>query len=1268
MALEPYAAHSRAALVVDGGVFLAMLWRLLPTATTRWLNALAREVLMVDAILAVAKRESVDGSNCRCTAEEGREAFGMVRNLHIDPAQRLCVFRAVVRQRFAQLAGLMTADVATKSVVHIRHLVLARAFATFAHGTGAAADGVWLLVLWVVLGLATTAQASVDAWQKHAADRIQDTVAARAADLYTRKSTSGTFAGEIHEGVWSGIYRFRFAMSDIMCVVVDLLSQAPNVYVVVAAVGWRALIPVGVGAASVAARHLVCVLQGRAKTKRMARRPELRTSFVAMVSTIRAIKYYAWESLFMHGESFDRDSERPPLAVRLLDTAVYILEAALPEICSALMLLSYVSVGGQIAYIEVEVILRSMRSLMLFSKSLSGLPTSFANLQLADRLFRSLARCQSAQFIGAERAAGPVAIEMDGCVFSWGAGKFALQPLTLTVARGEFVTVVGRIGSGKSSLLSAICGEVPLVAGTGCVHGAIGYVSQRPWIMGATFRDNVLFGGDYDEARYRQAIEACALDADIGMLPAGDMTKIGPKGVNLSGGQNVRLALARAIYADADIYILDDVLSAVDVEVARHIIEHVLDKGGVLGKKTRILVTHADYVVPLSDRVVEVAEGRAAISTRTSAVLKRIAKCRPPQAAAESGPARKGAADSARELDVAPEINVPPVTASTYLKFAALSGYVAIGACIATQLAVAHSGYYLARTRIRLLAGNSGHLDPDTARRYLVVGVSVLVARAMLYSAGGWLQSVLWNRRVSLRMQHILIDTLLHTPLPVFERLPYHTLETMLFSDRAGISHFLPLEVYARVLKMTSAGYALFSVLQILSLAVIPIGLLAYALMLLNRRVGAVANSINRSGIAAMQEKMDIMYSVVDGNEVVRIHGRTDVFIDRLARAGVAHAKWVRIKSAVSGLSTYVSRLGGELVTLGIAAWMMWLKHVRGRPVSPSDAHIAVDLGAKAIGALGNFYYSSAATDMFLSALAKFFAYTEGLPREAPHQVAETRPPAEWPSRGAVEFRDYRMRYRDDQDDVLRGVSFSTRACEKIGVVGCTGAGKSSLVQALLRLVEPSGGQILVDGVDISTIGLRDLRAQISVVPQVPVLFVGTIRDNLDPMGEHTDEQVWAAIRAAQIEDLVSTPSGGSVADGDDRGQQQQQQAPWIAGTGLDKWVEDGGRNFSMGQRQLVCLCRALLWRRRILVLDEATANTDSQTDAAIQAIVRREFRGCTVITIAHRLNTVMDSDRILVMDQGEVAEFGAPAALLARGGRFARLVESMALAESAAS
>ncbi|KAJ1814406.1 Canalicular multispecific organic anion transporter 2, partial [Coemansia sp. RSA 2599] len=246
------------------------------------------------------------------------------------------------------------------------------------------------------------------------------------------------------------------------------------------------------------------------------------------------------------------------------------------------------------------------------------------------------------------------------------------------------------------------------------------------------------------------------------------------------------------------------------------------------------------------------------------------------------------------------------------------------------------------------------------------------------------------------------------------------------------------------------------------------------------------------------------------------------------------------------------------------------------------------------------------------------------LQSEAPSVIEDNRAGASWPEQGTVEFNNYSTRYREGLDLVLKGLSFQVKPKQKIGIIGRTGAGKSSLTLALFRIIEAAGGQILIDGEDISKFGLFDVRSKLSIIPQDPMLFAGTIRENIDPFGKYTDLEIWQALEHAQLADFVRTKEQG-----------------------LEFVVDRGGSNFSVGQRQLICLTRALLKQAKILVLDEATAAVDNSTDEIIQMAIRREFKECTVLTIAHRLNTIADSDRILVIDSGKVAEFDSPTSLL---------------------
>ncbi|KAJ2698674.1 hypothetical protein H4218_003147 [Coemansia sp. IMI 209128] len=735
--------------------------------------------------------------------------------------------------------------------------------------------------------------------------------------------------------------------------------------------------------------------------------PKFQQKYDNICQHMKTIKLYGWESVFVHEIGLGKaDYVTPPL-VWLAKFIMSTLNSSLSEIAASLAIISQLRPDSSLSYVDLTIILSSMSSLVAFTRSLGSISDQLNQIAEAEAVVKQIVDAQRVNYIVRKTAAKDTAVKMKGSEFSWGKEKFSIRSSALEIKQGEFVAIVGKVGCGKSSIVSALCGEMPLVKGEACILGSIGYVSQKPWIMNGTFRENVLLGSEYDEERYKQIIEACALVEDLAQMPAGDMSEIGHAGINLSGGQKTRLALARAIYMEAKVFILDDLLSAVDAHVERHLVEHVLVGNGLLADKTRILVTHAEHVVPLCDKVITIDHGDIIVTAQTKVsyngmpVQDPVSSVELAQAGAkpisqETKPAKSG------EFTVAPELDVPAFN-----------------------------------------------------------------------------QQTLWSNPHS----------------------------------------FGP--------------------------------------------------------------------------------GKVD----------------------------------------------MMMRH-SGSTLTKLSAISFADIGIT----------------MCLPSLSRFYVYTEQLGREAPHVIKETQPSANWPAQGAIEFRGYSMRYRSELDTVLDQLSFTINGKEKVGIVGRTGAGKSSLTYALLRLVEPAMGSVFIDGIDTSTVGLHTLRSNISIVPQDPVLFEGTIRDNLDPRREYTDAQVWEAIEKAKISYLLTTPTGVFDSSVQPSGTTLVRNpiGKWIAGVGLDKWVSLNGTNFSVGERQLVSLCRALLWQRAILIMDEATANIDSATDQIMQAVIREEFRDKTVLTIAHRLNTVMSCDRILVMDAGKVQEFDSPSELLSRDSHFSRLVESM--------
>ncbi|KAJ2657570.1 Canalicular multispecific organic anion transporter 1 [Coemansia sp. RSA 1199] len=952
--------------------------------------------------------------------------------------------------------------------------------------------------------------------------------------------------------------------------------------------GWRSLIPIMVALFNLGLSHVVKnVSQNHRKKMLEETQPKFNNSFDNLVDKMRAIKFHAWESLFLHKRPFGTENN--------------VIGSAVPQIAAAFMLVSFIDDAGQMKYADVVIMLKSVESLIRFIRTFSALPSILQSIKNTEKTFMDILDKHNTPYIEHTTAKDSVdAVVMSECVFSWGADKFALAPITMTVKAGEFVSIIGKVGSGKSSFLSAI---------------------------------------------------SCALVEDIKQLPTGDMTEIGHKGINISGGQKARLALARAIYTEAEIYILDDILSAVDVEVGRYIIEHVLTGNGLIAKKTRIMVTHAEYVVPLSDQLVVVSDGNVSTSHQKTTQFESIFK-HPVSALDSTHISDKPTSAGVHTL--LPGNGARPQDKTLLWKFVALSGYGVVAFCAFAQFASMYIMYYAGRKRIELLETSGAFISAPVLRQYLLVNACVAMMSMVTQQLGMWVQYTVWSHAAKNRMQQMLVRSLLFVRLHVFERLARHTLQNVFASERIMLSFMLPRAMLGKISMIFGAVYALLGMIQTAAPLALVVAPFVYVLRAFNARLAFVSDAIsNQLVVVARFRMMNLGYELVEGHDVIRVHGRSRTFINQYLALAADDSCMQAVLKFTSWLVTYTGKLAQDMLTMCICVGLMWAQHNGIYTANPSKVHVIIDLATAMLEQLSKLTLVMPGLGMTIPMLVRFFDYVENLEQEPLH-VSTNAVDSNWPAEGRISVQNLSLRYRTDLDCVLNGLTFDVRPREKLSVVGRTGAGKSSLIHALLRIIEADTGSVVIDGVDTAKIGLHDLRSRISVVPQDPVLFEGTVRENLDPEHAYTDAQVWDALRRTQIDNLVTKPSGVYVkASENGRGK-------WIAGTGLDKWVESDGCNFSVGQRQLLCLARALLWRRRIVVLDEATASVDAQTDAIMQEIIRTEFKHCTVITVAHRLNTIMDCDRVLVMHEGRAVELDTPDQLLAdQNSRFAQLVRN---------
>uniref|UniRef100_A0A674GVW9 ABC-type glutathione-S-conjugate transporter n=1 Tax=Taeniopygia guttata TaxID=59729 RepID=A0A674GVW9_TAEGU len=868
-----------------------------------------------------------------------------------------------------------------------------------------------------------------------------------------------------------------------------------------------------------------------------------------------------------------------------------------------------------------------------------------------------------------------------------------LCSVTLDIMPGSLVAVVGAVGSGKSSLVSAMLGEMENIKGHINIQGSLAYVPQQAWIQNATLKDNIIFGSELDEARYQQVLKACALLPDLELLPAGDQTEIGEKGINLSGGQKQRVSLARAVYSNADIYILDDPLSAVDAHVGKYLFEHVLGPKGLLQKKTRILVTHSISFLPQVDNIVVLAAGAVSEHGSYSTLLANKGAFsqflnlygNQEEDVSEENTAGTGNTVGLWQLEWLSKRHkgdrvawdwwvgwwrgalwaarwspkaVLGVTAhglmgsiGPQVKFSMYLRYLrAVGLCFTFWIVMGYVGQYAAYVGSNLWLSDwtddsvrYQNQTYPTQQRDLRIGVfgalgvsqgeSLFLLFATMLSARGTV-------RASRVMHQQLLSNILRAPMSFFDTTPIGRIVNRFAKDIFTVDETIPMSFRSWI----SCFMAIISTLIVICLAtpffavvIIPLSIFYYFVL---RFYVSTSRQLRRLDSVTRSPIYSHFGETVSGLSVIRAYGHQERFLkqneitmdinQKSVYSWIVSNRWLAIRlEFVGSLVVFFSAL---------------LAVIAKGTLEGGIVGLSVSSALNVTQTLNWLVRTSSELETNIVAVERVHEYMT-VKNEAPW-VTKKRPPHGWPSRGEIQFVDYKVRYRPELDLVLQGITCDIGSTEKVGVVGRTGAGKSSLTNCLFRVLEAAGGKIIIDDVDIATIGLHDLRKSLTIIPQDPVLFTGTLRMNLDPFDQYSDEEVWKALELAHLKTFV-------------QGLPER----------LLHLVSEAGENLSVGQRQLVCLARALLRKAKILILDEATAAVDLETDHLIQTTIRSAFADCTVLTIAHRLHTIMDSNRVMVLHAGQIVEFDSPEQLLMKQGIFSAMAKDAGItaAESTA-
>ncbi|KAK7017726.1 P-loop containing nucleoside triphosphate hydrolase protein [Favolaschia claudopus] len=840
-----------------------------------------------------------------------------------------------------------------------------------------------------------------------------------------------------------------------------------------------------------------------------------------------------------------------------------------------------------------------------------------------------------------------VEVSMKGCTFTWDekAAAPVLRDVTLEVVPGELHMVVGSVASGKSSLLMSILEETKLVEGKANIRARkIALASQTAFIYPATLRANILLDSPFDEAFYDQVIHACGLRQDIEALPRRDMTKLGDKGSNLSGGQRQRVALARAVYARADLILLDDVFSALDGETEGHVFESLFGAEGMLKGKTTVLVTHGIHHLPNADKVIvmdagtithsgtfeEVRDAGAhfAMNTGNGEAEKAVV-------AAKEAVTAAAVVEDEEEEEELNWANEQTSRMAAYAFYIQCSGVVRTGILFAVIAAGSAAGIFVSAYPSLIAIAPSHQLGLYIAGYAGAVFVQliffVFVLQFFAYILAG---------STAPRIHHAELEGVMGAPISWIAKNPVGKILNRFSQDIQVADREFPFSF----LNFAFNILGIFGTFAFIAIAtpwlVVALPFLAIIAIIFLRFYLATSKQFRRLESASKTPLYTLFGTTISGLITVRAY-RSETFFKAQNATFVNESQ-----------GALHHRLGGQLF---LKIFLLWFQAI----IACGVAILTVALrGNTSAALLGLAVTRLVSLGTWLSHLLNAYAMMENgsvaidrieefakLPKE--EEVNDTdldmvvQNDAPWPTEGRLTFSDFSMKYREDLPLALSKISFDLRGGQKIGICGRTGSGKSSTVLSLFRGIDQHlvSGQILIDGLDISTISIKHLRESMSIVTQDPFLWHGSIRENLDVTNVHTDSEIWDTLKLVEMYDAVSAL--------DDK---------------LDHLIVDE-ESFSKGQRQLLCLARALLREKKIIVLDESTSSMDHITDGKIRHVVDTQMQGLTVVAIAHRISTIVNYDKILVLDRGTVAEFDDPKALLANPeSRFARLAATQGI------
>ncbi|KAG0794583.1 hypothetical protein G6F22_005317 [Rhizopus arrhizus] len=1150
------------------------------------------------------------------------------------------------------------------------------------------------------------------------------------------------------------------------------IQIAVGVYYLYELLGFAAIVGLMVMIVSFPISGFMSKLYGKRYTSLSTARDKRNSLLNELFQGIRMVKYFTWENKWKQKVKDARSDEISKLlSLVAFEVMTSIIYFSVPILVTVVSFIWYTKVAGN--ELTASVAFVSISLFEMLRNPLSFIPESILSLTEANislkRIVKYLEETDIDENVSNEPIEVPEGVApetvlarvgFEESVFQWHFQQdtsTAVEPSTVSASSsataaldstpkpeatafqlhvprfnfptGKLSLIIGSTGSGKSSFLHAILGEMDAVSGRvylpskaklqvenystidseypNLYLNKVAYVAQQPFLQHASIRDNILFGLPYDEVRYKKVLYQCALIKDLSILPDGDLTEIGEKGISLSGGQKQRVSLARAVYSYAKTVLLDDCLSAVDAHTSKHLLKECI-MGDLLQGRTIILVTHhVRLCLPAARFLVKIEQGNIigcdSIENlkENGQLLKLVGEELETDVEEETIEDTVDNKLSEMDIDLSSKGDVAKLikeetSEKGHVKFKVYATYFAacggwffwsalfFGYVGARSLAFAENWWLKVWA-----AAYTPNTSNDTIQAFINNGAPFLSTKApAIPQVFGTMSSIVQNQNVfktwvyeekepvnvdyyiavysAIVASYILFDTLrsvllywgsIHGARKLFNNLTDRVVRApMRFFDTTPVGRLLNRfgkDISVVDLQLArSASFLIECVTGIIASTVVMsaitpefiitailVGCLYFAIGLFYLRISRELkrlNSVSRSPIYSQFTESLVgvttirAYSVED-QFMVSVYKKIDAFVTPFYFLWMSN-RWLYARIELVG--TFVTLFAGIFLLMNI------------HRIDAGMAGISLFYARSFLEYIYWFIRQYTQVEMNLNSVERIQEYLE-IEQEAPAIIEGHRPPAAWPTTGSIEVKELEVRYAPELDPVLHGISFSTRPHEKIGIVGRTGSGKSTMGLSFFRFLEASKGSIIIDGIDVATIGLEDLRSRLTIIPQDAVLFDGTIRSNLDPFDEHSDEAVWESLERAHLANPSDRTKHLPGSNDSSSNSVDVDEGFSSSITNLTQKVSEGGNNFSQGQRQLICLARALLRNSKVIIMDEATASVDFETDTKIQTTIREEFDNSTLLCIAHRLRTIIDYDRILVLDQGKIVEYDTPYNLL---------------------